>query len=153
MGICPNCLNTQQPILSSIQASITAAPIQQRHGWRNLLVDSLIIQKRYSATFTVLIRFDGQYLSKFEFYNSDPPEWCSDPADALWFHSHPDAEANFRLIIDRTGDPENEKLGIKSATLTVKGNELAVGEPRSLPVCRSTARDLYQPDRVPSMSG
>jgi hypothetical protein len=97
----------------------------------------LNIQKLYGNFFIILQRMDtGEYLRKFEFFNPDPPQWSTDPNDTLKFIGYDIAESNFRLIIERMGDPLNNSVRIMMCNVTVNGDELIVKAPESLSVVR-----------------
>ena len=93
------------------------------------------IQRIYGHSFIILQRTDTQeYLSKFEFFTPDPPQWSSEPTDSLRFITHSDAESNFRLILDRMGDPLDRALRIRKCEVAVKGDEFIMSEPTALSV-------------------
>jgi len=97
----------------------------------------LNIQKIYSNSFIILVRTDtGEYLRKFEFFNPDPSEWSADPTNAMRFNQFDYAESNFRLIIERMGDPLNRSLRIKMSHVTVDADDLIVGKPEPLSVVK-----------------
>jgi hypothetical protein len=52
------------------------------------------------------------------------------------FSSYSHAESNFRLIIERMGDPLNRSLRIKICRVTVDGEDVIVGNPEALSVVR-----------------
>jgi len=73
-------------------------------------------------------------MSKFEFFTPDPPQWSSEATDSLRFITHSDAESNFRLILDRMGDPLNRTLRIRKRQVAVKDDEFMMSEPTALSV-------------------
>jgi hypothetical protein len=107
----------------------------ETRGWP--VRELLNIQKTYSNSFIILQRMDAQeYLSKFEFFNTDPLQWSSDPNDTLKFIGYEIAESSFRLIIERMEDPLNKAVRIMMCKVTVNGDELIVKAPEALSVVR-----------------
>ena len=124
---------------SWIEASLFDLEHDFINSWPDKLRKNLFlnIHKIYPDTFTVLVRSDtSQYLIKFEFFNPDPPQWSSDPKDAMRFDRHDYAESNFRLIIERMGDPLNKTVRLKSCKVTVDGSDLVVTKSMSMCVVR-----------------